>query len=92
MSDMKPQPDIKKTHTIVHGRVQGVGFRYFVQQIAVEHHILGWVRNRIDRTVEIEAEGISENMDVFLKLVSQGPSGSRVDNMESVTLPGKSVV
>jgi acylphosphatase len=44
-------------HAIVEGRVQGVGFRYFVLEVAELLGIYGWVRNRWDDTVEVLAEG-----------------------------------
>ena len=56
-------------HLIVHGRVQGVGFRYYVQEKAHLYGIRGWVKNRFDGTVEIEAEGEEENLRLFLESV-----------------------
>ena len=84
---MNTQQDLKKIHSLVHGRVQGVGFRYFVQQVAATHNILGWVRNLRSGSVEIEAEGTDENLNAFLKLVARGPSGSHVDKLETKWLP-----
>jgi len=54
--------------------VQGVGFRYFVKHKADEFHIFGWVRNTSDGKVEIEAEGESENLAVFIDWIKQGPN------------------
>ena len=48
---------MKRVSVIVSGRVQGVGFRYFVEDIAADMKITGWVRNLPDGTVEIDAEG-----------------------------------
>ncbi len=65
----------KKTIFIsVTGRVQGVGFRYFVRQKANENNITGWVRNTITGTVEIEASGESENLDIFIDWIKIGPT------------------
>ena len=46
-----------RKHIIVHGRVQGVGFRYIASSIAAGCHVTGWVRNQYDGTVEIEVQG-----------------------------------
>lgn len=64
------------------GRVQGVGFRAFVHQIAVAFDINGWVRNSADGSVEISAHGSEENMRSFIEQIEIGPSGSRVDDLE----------
>jgi acylphosphatase len=62
-------------HMIVHGRVQGVGFRFTVMQKAMEEGINGWVRNREDGTVEIEAEGTKEQLDHFIQTIKTGLTG-----------------
>lgn len=59
-------------HMIVHGRVQGVGFRFTVMQKAMDQGINGWVRNREDGTVEIEAEGTKEQLDHFIQTLKTG--------------------
>jgi hypothetical protein len=46
-----------RLHAVVHGRVQGVGFRYFVMREARALGLSGWVRNQADGSVEVEAEG-----------------------------------
>ncbi|NLZ43335.1 MAG: acylphosphatase [Clostridia bacterium] len=69
-------------HIIVHGRVQGVGFRYYVQEKAYLYGIRGWVKNRFDGTVEIEAEGEEENFRLFLESVREGPRFAYVENLE----------
>ena len=51
---------------IVSGRVQGVGFRYYVEDIALGMNISGWVRNLSDGTVEIDAEGEEDKLKKFL--------------------------
>ena len=87
---------MKRVHAVVHGRVQGVGFRYFTAVKARQFDIRGFVRNRADGTVEIEAEGEPGRLDLFLQAVRQGPSYAhviRVDvsDMEPVGEPGFSV-
>ncbi|MED1067937.1 acylphosphatase [Bacillus paralicheniformis] len=66
---------------IVDGRVQGVGFRYFVQMEADKHKLTGWVRNRDNGTVEIRAEGPEESLKPFLKAVQKGSPFSKVTDV-----------
>jgi len=66
----------------VHGRVQGVGFRYFVQRAGNRLGLTGNVRNRPDDTVEIVVAGDPELIEEFLKEVTKGPPLSRVERLE----------
>jgi acylphosphatase len=66
---------------IIHGRVQGVGFRYFVRKIADAFDITGKVRNTPDGSVEIVATGTQENLRSFKEQIEIGPGGSRVDRV-----------
>ena len=67
---------------IVRGRVQGVGFRWFVEREANAVGVSGWVRNNEDSTVELVAQGSDEqHMALRAKLV-EGPRASRVDTVE----------
>ena len=70
---------------LVRGRVQGVGFRYFVQRRAREQGLDGWVRNREDGAVEGEAAGPPAALERFLAALRQGPSSARVT--ESTATP-----
>lgn len=63
----------------VRGRVQGVGFRYFVQRTASELQVGGWVRNRADGSVEAHAEADAETLARFRAALEKGPRLSRVD-------------
>ncbi len=65
----------------VHGRVQGVGFRYFVQRKATELSIKGFVKNKYNETVYIEAEGVETNLKEFISALYHGNSYSRTDNI-----------
>jgi acylphosphatase len=59
---------------IIKGRVQGVGFRAFVEQEAFRHHVAGWVRNRRDGTVEAVFIGESESISAMIAECRQGPA------------------
>jgi acylphosphatase len=63
---------------VVSGRVQGVGFRYFALHRAHAHGVAGWVKNRYDGKVEIEAEGTRGDLGLFLADISSGPPSSHV--------------
>ena len=67
---------------VVRGRVQGVGFRWFVQHAAASLGIAGWVRNCGDGSVEIMAAGGAENINRLRGRLWQGPSYSRIDAVE----------
>lgn len=71
---------------IVHGRVQGVGFRYSAQRKAARLELTGWVRNNPDGTVEAVAEGTPEALVGFERWLRSGPIGARVDRVESTPL------
>lgn len=64
---------------MVHGMVQGVGYRYTMRMIAAEAGVSGWVRNLRDGSVEAEVEGTAEQIDEVLAWMAQGPPGAHVD-------------
>ncbi len=74
-------------HIRVFGRVQGVGFRAWTRRKALSLELSGWVRNRIDGSVEIMAEGPDEAIRLFLTDCRKGSSFSRVDRVEPVYIP-----
>lgn len=74
--------DQVRLHAIIEGRVQGVGFRYFTQERAVFLGLVGWVRNRWEGTVELTAEGSSEDVEILLKAVRRGPRASTTQNVK----------
>ena len=78
-SEEKTIPKCVKATVI--GRVQGVGFRYFTQEIARRYGIVGWVRNNYNGNVEIYAEGSDVTLQAFLKEIRKGPSASHVRNV-----------
>ena len=63
------------------GKVQGVGFRYYVLRQAQELGIRGWVSNKPNGDVEALAQGEKEGLDQFISKVKQGPSFSRVEDV-----------
>lgn len=69
-------------HAWVQGKVQGVGFRYYVRQRAVELSLTGWVRNLSDGRVELLAEGSRPNLAALLVALRQGPRGSQVNDVQ----------
>ncbi len=69
-------------HVIVHGVVQGVGFRYFARQQAQSLGLGGFVRNLPDGTVEALIEGEESQVKIMLGHLRQGPFGGRVDRLE----------
>jgi acylphosphatase len=75
---------------IVEGRVQGVGFRYFVLRQAQRFGVVGWVRNLDNGAVEIRAEGDAEKLDRFLENVRSGPSFSYVTGVDVRRVAGES--
>ncbi|WP_027586452.1 acylphosphatase [Acidipropionibacterium thoenii] len=74
-------------HVIVRGKVQGVGFRYFVQETAEALAVSGTVRNCADGTVKAELEGPDQAVQAVVDRLKQGPRMARVDGVE--TIPGK---
>lgn len=66
----------------VNGRVQGVGYRYFVRAKAKELDIKGFVRNGYDGTVVIEAEGEKKDLEVLLDYLKIGPPLARVNRID----------
>lgn len=76
--------DELQIHVIIEGRVQGVGFRYYVLEKASELGVSGWVRNTFQGQVEVVAEGQKETLDKFIELLKHGPSLSFITNIEVI--------
>jgi acylphosphatase len=68
----------QRLHARVEGRVQGVGFRYFVLMKAQALELTGWVGNRVDGQVEVLAEGEHEPLEKLLAALYEGPRGAFV--------------
>ena len=67
---------------VVRGRVQGVGFRWFVEREAHILGIAGWVRNNSDSTVEVLAQGTRDQLSGLRSRLREGPRAARVDDVE----------
>jgi|HubBroStandDraft_6_1064221.scaffolds.fasta_scaffold666075_2 acylphosphatase len=67
---------------LVRGRVQGVGFRWFVEREAHILGIAGWVRNNADSSVEVLAMGTRDQLAGLKSRLQQGPRAARVDDVE----------
>jgi acylphosphatase len=68
-------------HFLIRGRVQGVGFRWFVHREASELDLRGWVRNTEDGDVEVVASGSVEDLAELRSNLRRGPRGARVDQL-----------
>jgi acylphosphatase len=77
----------ERLHAVVRGHVQGVGFRWFVVRQASGLGLDGWVMNRVDRGVEVVAEGPSARLDDLLEALHDGPPSSSVTSVESQRSP-----
>jgi len=67
---------------VVHGLVQGVGFRWFVQQTAMRLDLVGWTANLPDGSVEVVAEGLPDDVDALVDALHAGPPGALVSRVE----------
>ncbi|MBW2995745.1 acylphosphatase [Candidatus Woesearchaeota archaeon] len=72
-----------RLHLIVHGRVQGVFFRYNTQKKAKKFGLTGWVKNNPDRTVEIIAEGEESKLKELAAWCSKGPLLAKVEKIDT---------
>ena len=73
-------------HFLIQGRVQGVGFRWYVHREASELDLQGWVRNTEDGDVEVVASGDERDLADLRASLRRGPRGSRVDRLIEHTL------
>ena len=73
---------MERLHGVVHGDVQGVGFRYFLMREARRLGLRGWVRNRDDGTVEFVAEGERDDLERLKQAAERGPSQARVQRVD----------
>lgn len=79
--------NMERLHAVVHGDVQGVGFRYFLLRKANQLGLTGWVRNNDDGTVELVAEGRRRELEELNRAAQEGPSLARVSRVEAEWSP-----
>jgi acylphosphatase len=82
MENQKTSNEAQELHAIVHGRVQGVGFRYFVVERALSLGLRGYARNESDGGVEVLAQGPRPALESLLALLWRGPSAATVARVE----------
>jgi acylphosphatase len=77
-----PMSDGRETRRyLISGRVQGVGFRWFVEREAATLGVSGWVRNREDGRVEVMATGTREQLNALYARLRQGPRAARIEEV-----------
>lgn len=79
--------DSKRLDATVHGRVQGVGFRWFVRRNAARLGLIGWVANEASGSVRVVAEGEASAVDRLLVDLHEGPPGAEVDRVDAAFAP-----
>ncbi|HXU14421.1 MAG TPA: acylphosphatase [Terriglobales bacterium] len=78
------EKQIETRKFVVRGRVQGVGFRWFVEREAHTLGVAGWVRNNHDGSVEVLAMGTRDQLSGLRSRLQQGPRAARVDDVQEV--------
>ena len=73
---------IIKKHLIISGKVQGVGFRYWMQNLAINNNISGWVKNRSSDDVEALIIGQEKEVQKLIKQCKIGPSSATIRNIQ----------
>jgi len=73
--------DIRRVRAVATGRVQGVGFRYFVQREAARLALDGWVRNLANGNVETVVQGPQDKLELMLARLREGPALSWVEHL-----------
>ena len=81
MTERSPA-DARRLEAVVHGRVQGVGFRFHAARAAARHGILGWVANERDGTVRAVGEGPEPAVRAWLDELRRGPADAWVDRVD----------
>jgi acylphosphatase len=76
---------VERRRVVVHGFVQGVGFRFAVERAARSRGVAGWVRNELDGTVEAVFEGEPEDVEALVAFCREGPRGAQVERVDVVS-------
>jgi acylphosphatase len=82
-----PDTEQVRLHAVIDGRVQGVGFRYFVLETALPLNLTGWVRNTADGQVEVVAEGERRSLERLLDALRRGPRAAFVIGVDQEWQP-----
>lgn len=80
---MMSENDIQELHAHVRGRVQGVGFRYYVVQKALALGLRGYARNEYDGSLEVLAQGPRPTLERLQSLLWKGPSAAQVSEVQT---------
>ena len=72
---------MKHLELIVKGRVQGIGYRFFVERVANELGVTGYVKNMTDGSVKVEAEASRDVLELFTAELKKGPSIAYVESV-----------
>ena len=72
---------IIKKHLVISGKVQGVGFRYWMQNLAISNNISGWVKNKLSGDVEVLIIGQEREIQKLIKQCKIGPSSATIQNI-----------
>ena len=83
MSPITPPNETARLHARVYGMVQGVGFRAYTLRQAQRLGLTGWVRNRLDGSVEVVAEGPKGALEDLLRRLHQGPPSAGVREVQA---------
>lgn len=78
---------MNRIEVIFSGRVQGVGFRYFVQINAINYNLTGWVKNLSNGNVLLEVQGNNDTINKFLNIIKKGNGFSKIIDMTITSLP-----
>jgi len=71
-----------RAHLIISGKVQGVYFRKYIQELSIKNKVSGWVRNLKNGNVECILEGLPSNVEKVIEWCHIGPKNSRVDKID----------
>ncbi|WEV47695.1 acylphosphatase [Bifidobacterium sp. ESL0690] len=83
----KTEGRVIRVRAVVTGMVQGVGYRYFAVNEARRCGVAGWVRNRLDGSVEVEVQGEQSLVASFVERLGHGPQWGRVENVATKEIP-----
>ena len=81
--------DRASVHLIIAGRVQGVGYRYYLSYKARQFHVTGWVRNRADGSVEAVIQGSPDNVEAVIVRANRGPPKAAVSSVTVTETAGE---